>query len=83
MVCEPYHALDWTAIGGGVAGAGLLIVSLFIGIFFLSWHRHLLRLARLHKKLGPPGVHCLSCQAAHIRLSSVYTHTLSCSVALG
>ena len=55
LYCEKYHPQNWTIIGIGIAVAVLVLVSLGVGIFFLCWHRHLLRLSRIHKKLGPPG----------------------------
>ena len=56
MYCELYNAPNWLAIGIGIAVAVLVLASLIVGAAFLLWHRHLLKLARMHKKMGPPGI---------------------------
>ena len=56
LICEEYTPLPWTFIGIGIAVAILVVISLVVGSSFFLWHRHLIRLARLHKKLGPPGM---------------------------
>ena len=62
LTCEPYRPPNYTIIGIAIAVTVLVVISLVVGGFFLFWHRHLMRLARLHKKMGPPGICTPACR---------------------
>lgn len=58
MECHEYHSVNWVLIGSCIATFALLFLGATFAGFFFFWHRHLSRLAQLHKKQGPPGTSC-------------------------